>query len=88
MKDESSDPFSSDNSDSTDDIHYRRKRRNNKKHCRKDPIRLCSTLTGKFLTTAYKSKIVRFKIDEDPPQRRIYFLTFVESLEMIFSQYT
>ena len=27
-------------------------------------------------------------MDEDPPQRRIYFLTFVESLEMIFSQYT
>ena len=27
-------------------------------------------------------------MDEDPQQRRIYFLTFVESLEMIFSQYT
>ena len=27
-------------------------------------------------------------MDEDPLQRRIYFLTFVESLEMIFSQYT
>ena len=27
-------------------------------------------------------------MDEDPIQRRIYFLTFVESLEMIFSQYT
>ena len=38
--------------------------------------------------TAYKSKIIRFKIDEDPLQRRIYFLTFVESLEMMFSQYT
>ena len=25
---------------------------------------------------------------EDPLQRRIYFLTFVELLEMIFSQYT
>ena len=36
----------------------------------------------------YKSKNFRFKIDEDPLQRRIYFLTFVESLEMIFSQYT
>ena len=28
-----------------------------------------------------------FKMDKDPLQRRIYFLTFVESLEMIFSQY-
>ena len=27
-------------------------------------------------------------MDEGPPQRRIYFLTFVELLEMIFSQYT
>ena len=26
-------------------------------------------------------------MDEDPLQRRIYFLTFFESLEMIFSQY-
>ena len=42
---------------------------------------------GKLLTTAYKSKIIRFKMDEDLLQRRIYFLTFVEQLEMIFSQY-
>ena len=27
-------------------------------------------------------------MDEYPLQRRIYFLTFLESLEMIFSQYT
>ena len=27
-------------------------------------------------------------MDEDPIQRRIYYVTFVESLEMIFSQYT
>ena len=40
------------------------------------------------MTIAYKSKIFRFKIDEDPLQRQIYFLRFVESLEMIFSQYT
>ena len=26
-------------------------------------------------------------MDEDPLQRQIYFLTFVESLDMIFSQY-
>ena len=40
------------------------------------------------MTTAYKSKIIGFKMDEDPLQRRIYFLTFVELLEMIFSQCT
>ena len=27
-------------------------------------------------------------MDEDPLQRRIYFLKFVESLELIFSKYT
>ena len=27
-------------------------------------------------------------MDEDPLQRRIYFLIFVELLDMIFSQYT
>ena len=37
--------------------------------------------------TAYKSKITRFKMNEDPLQRQIYFLTFLESLEIIFSQY-
>ena len=40
-----------------------------------------------YCLTAYKSNIIRFKMDEDPLQRRIYFLTFVESLEMVFSQY-
>ena len=50
-------------------------------------IRLCATLTSKLLTAAYKSKIIRFKMDEDPLQRRIYFLKFIDSLDMIFSQY-
>ena len=36
----------------------------------------------------YKSKIIRFKMDEDPLQPWIHFLTFIESLEMIFSKYT
>ena len=53
-----------------------------------DLIKLCPTLTEKLLTTAYKSNIIRFKMNEDPLQRRIYFLTFAELLEMIFSQYT
>ena len=41
-------------------------------------------MTGLF----NKSQIIRCKMDEDPLQRRIYFLTFVESLEVIFLQYT
>ena len=40
------------------------------------------------METAYKSKIIRFKLDEDPLQHRIYFLTFIDSLDMIFSQYS
>ena len=59
----------------------------NKKHQKEDLIRLCATLTAKLLTTAYKSKIVRFKLDEDSLQRRIYFLTFIDSLDVHFSQY-
>ena len=67
---------------------YRRKRHNkNKSHQKKDPIKLCTKLTAKFLTTAYKSNIIKFKLDEDLLRSQIYFLTFVESLEMIFSQY-
>ena len=45
------------------------------------------TLMAKFLTTAYNSNIIEFKMDEDPLQLRIYFLTFIYSLDMIFSQY-
>ena len=41
---------------------------------------------AKLLTTAYKLKVLKFRLDEDPLQRRIYFIAFMESLEMIFSQ--
>ena len=32
-------------------------------------------------------KVLKFKLDEDPLQRQVYFLTFMESLEMIFLHY-
>ena len=83
-KDDSPDPSLSDDSDSSDDSNYRRKQRKKKKHQKKDPIRLCATLTENFLTTAYKQKIIRFKMDEDTLQSRIYFLTFIDSLDIIF----
>ena len=91
-EDHNSDPNSSDspssNSDSSDDRKYKHGRleNNNKYRKRKkqDPIKLCAKLMAKLLTTAYKSDIIKFKLDEDPLQRRIYFLTLVESLEMIF----
>ena len=31
--------------------------------------------------------MIRFKLDEDPLQRQIYFLTFIDSLNIVFSQY-
>ena len=37
--------------------------------------------------TAYKSNIFRFKLYEYPLQRQSYFLPFVGSREIIFSQY-
>ena len=83
-----SDPSSINDSDSSNDSYYRRKRHKKNIHRKKYPIKLFARLTAKFLTTAYKSKIIRLKMDEDPLKRRIYFLTLVKSLEMIFSQYT
>ena len=51
-------------------------------------MKLCTRLTKKFLTTPYKSNITRFKMDEDPLQRQKYFLTFVESQDMVYLQCT
>ena len=81
-KQDASDSWSSD-SDLSDDSDYRRKRRKKKSHQKNDPIKLCARLTEKLLTTAYKSKIIKFNMDEDPLHHRIHFLTFVESPEMI-----
>ena len=39
------------------------------------------------MTTAYKSMVLKFKLDYDPLQHRICFLNFMKLLEMIFSQY-
>ena len=81
------DPSPSDSSDSSNDGHSRRRQHTHTEHQKKDPIRLCAKLTAKLLTTAFKSKMIRFKLDEDPLQHRIYFLTFIDSFNMVFSQY-
>ena len=39
------------------------------------------------MKTACKSNTIKLKLYEDPLQSRIYFLTLVESLRMIFYQY-
>ena len=75
----------------SDKIDYKRKIRNKKRKHQKlkkqDPIKLCAKLTAKLRTTAYKLKVLKFKLDEDPLQHRIFLLTFIKSLEMRFSQY-
>ena len=72
----------------SDDSNYKRRRRDKKKKYRKhkkyDPIKLCTKLTAKLLTTSYKSKIQKIKLDEDPLQHRIYFLNLIVSLKIIF----
>ena len=44
-------------------------------------------INGNFPKTAYKSKVLKFKLGEVLPQRRIYFITFKESPEITFSKY-
>ena len=76
MKQYSSDSSSSD-SDLSKKIDYKSKKRG--KNMRK--------INGKVTDGSVWIEDNRFKLNEDPIQRRIYFLTFIESLEMIFSQY-
>ena len=65
-------------SDFSNEGDYRRKIRKKKNsHRKKDPIKLCAKFTEKLLTTEYKSKTIKLKLDEDLLQRRIYFLTFI-----------
>ena len=54
---------------------------------KQDPIKWCAILMAKLLMTVYKSKVLKFKLDENVLQRWVYFLTFMDSLKMIFSQY-
>ena len=69
---------------------YKTKRHNKRKKHRKkkqDPIELCAEFAENFLTKAYKLKVLKLKLGEDPLQRRIHFITFMESMEIMFSQY-
>ena len=68
-KDDSLDPSSSDDSDYSNDIGYRRKLRKRRSDWGKYLIKLCACLTEHLLTTAYKPNITRFKMDGDLLQR-------------------
>ena len=64
------------NSDLSDESDHKRNRRDKKRWYRKrkkhDPVKLCEKLMAKFLTTAYKLKVLKLKSDEDPLQHRIF----------------
>ena len=67
MKQDSSDSLLS-NYDSSDKSYYKSKKQYKKKSHRKkerNTIKLCAKLMAKLLTAAYKSKIIKLKLDED-----------------------
>ena len=60
--------------------------KNNKKkhHSRTrfhDTIKKRAILIAKLRTAAYKSKLIKFKLDENPLQYRVYFIYFINSLK-------
>ena len=91
-----SDPISSysslsDSYDSSDNEYYKRiqraKKHKNKrrsKTCFDDSIKKRATITSNLLIFGYKSKNIKFKLDEGPLQRWFYFLSFMNSLKFIF----
>ena len=42
-----------------------------------DPIKKCAKLTAKLITAECKLNFIKFKLDEDPLQNRVYFLYFM-----------
>ena len=91
-----SDPSQSDSSlsgssHSPNDNNYKRRQcaNNNKnklrnKTCFHDPIKKCANLKAKVIISAYKSKVIKFKLDEDPLQRQVYLLSFMIYLKIVY----
>ena len=52
------------------------------------PNQKCAKLTAKLLTDPYKSKVIKFKLDKDTLQRQVYFLSFMNSLTIVLSQFS
>ena len=90
----SSDSSSSDSSESSYDKYYKKRQRTKKnknklrsKNSPNDPIKDCAKITAKLLTAVYKPKIINFKLDEYPLQRRFYLLSFMNLLKFVLSQF-
>ena len=45
----------------------------------------CAKITDNLLTATHKSKVIKFKLYEDPLQRRVYFLSFINSPKIVLS---
>ena len=79
---------SSTNSDSSDESDIRaRDTIRRRAIVKKDSSNYAQTLTEELQTIAYKSNIIKLKLDEDLLQRLIYLFSFNELLEIIFSHY-
>ena len=66
------------------------KRKKNKcqsKNCSNCPIKHFAKLTTKILTALYKPKVIKFKLDEDPLQSRVYLLSIIDLLIIVLSQF-
>ena len=45
------------------------------------PMKKCKKLTNKLLKAAYNLKVKKLKLEEDPLQRRFYFLSLIHPLK-------
>ena len=51
-------------------------------------IKKCAKLTVKKITSAYKSKVIKFKLEKDLIQILVYFLSLMNSLKIILSPFS
>ena len=52
-----------------------------------DPTKTFVKIKAKLLTAACKSKVVKFKSDEDTLQHRFYLLFFINSFKVLLSHF-
>ena len=62
-------------------INIRETNRNN------DPIKNCARLIANLVKATYNSKAMRLKLEKDPLHHWVYFLTFINSLLIVLSQF-
>ena len=82
----SSDSYSSYPSNSSDEEYSKLIKRTKSKMCFCEPIKKCAKLIVKLLTSEYKLKVIKLKLDKDPLQHPVCFLYFMNSLKIILSQ--